>query len=128
MTSHKDENAMNALFVFLGGGVGSVLRYGAGLALPSAAFPWATLAVNATGSFLIGLLGAMASRFGWSEALRLALTVGLCGGFTTFSTFSKEALALAQNGRWCAFGAYVAGSVAISLAAVALGYWTTKQI
>jgi len=84
---------MNALFVFLGGGTGSVLRYLAGMWIGSTAFPWATFAVNAVGSFAIGLLGGWASRFGWSEALRLSLTVGLCGGFTTFSTFSKESLA-----------------------------------
>ena len=117
---------MNALLIFLGGGIGSVLRYGVGLALPSASFPFATLTVNALGSFLIGLFGAMATRLGWSEPLRLALTVGLCGGFTTFSTFSKEAFALAQSGRWSAFVAYAAGSVAIGLAAFALGYWAAK--
>ena len=117
---------MNALFVFLGGGIGSVLRYGVGLLIGSSAFPYATLAVNAIGSFMIGLFGSMAARLGWSEPLRLALTVGLCGGFTTFSTFSKEAFALAQAGRWCAFGAYVAVSVVIGLAAVALGYWAGK--
>ena len=66
-------------------------------------------------------------RFGWSEAVRLALTVGLCGGFTTFSTFSKESLALAQSGRWCAFVAYAIGSIAIGLAAVVLGYFIARQ-
>ena len=118
---------MNALFVFLGGGTGSVLRYLAGLWIGSAAFQWATFAVNAVGSFAIGLFGGWASRFGWGEALRLSLTVGLCGGFTTFSTFSKESLALAEAGRWSAFAAYAIGSVAIGIAAVALGYWITRH-
>ena len=118
---------MNALFVFLGGGTGSVLRYLVGVWIGSAAFPWATFAVNAVGSFAIGLLGGWASRFGWGEALRLSLTVGLCGGFTTFSTFSKESFALAGAGRWCAFAAYASGSVAIGIAAVALGYWITRH-
>ena len=118
---------MNALFVFLGGGAGSVLRYLVGLWIGSAAFPWATLVVNAVGSFAIGLLGGWAARFGWSEALRLSLTTGLCVGFTTFSTFSKESLALAEAGRWCAFAAYAIGSVAIGIAAVALGYWITRH-
>ncbi len=117
---------VDVLMVFLGGGVGSVLRYVVGLALPYAAFPCATLVVNAAGSFLIGFLGALAVRLGWSEALRLALTVGLCGGFTTFSTFSKESFALAQHGCWWAFCAYVAGSVVVGLVAVALGYWAAK--
>ena len=118
---------MNALFVFLGGGTGSVLRYLVGMWIGSAAFPWATLAVNAVGSLAIGLFGGWASRFGWGEALRLSLTVGLCGGFTTFSTFSKESLALAEAGRWSAFAAYAFGSVAVGIAAVALGYWITRH-
>ena len=113
---------MNALLVFLGGGTGSVLRYLMGMWIGSAAFPWATFAVNAVGSFTIGLLGGWASRFGWGETLRLSLTVGLCGGFTTFSTFSKESFALAQSGRWAAFSSYVVGSVVLGIAAFGLGY------
>ena len=118
---------MNFLWVFIGGGIGSVLRYAVGLCIGAAACPWATLAVNVGGSFAIGLFGGWCERFGWSEAVRLALTVGLCGGFTTFSTFSKESLALAQSGRWCAFSAYVFGSVAIGIAAVAMGYLIARQ-
>ena len=104
----------NAVLIFLSGGCGSVLRYLVGLAVPSALFPWATLVVNALGSFAIGLFGAL--------GVRLALTVGLCGGFTTFSTFSREALTLASSGRWCAFSLYVAGSVILGVAAAALGF------
>ena len=118
---------MNVLCVFLGGGAGSVLRYLVGLWIGPATFPWATFAVNAVGSLAIGLFGGWASRFGWGETLRLSLTVGLCGGFTTFSTFSKESLALAEAGRWCAFAAYAIGSVAIGIAAAALGYWITRH-
>ncbi len=118
---------MKVLFVFIGGGVGSVLRYLVALATPAAAFPWATLAMNVGGSLTIGLFGGWSERFGWAEAVRLALTVGLCGGFTTFSTFSKESLALLQSGRWCVFAAYVFGSVTTGLAAVALGYLIAKQ-
>ena len=113
---------MKMLMVFLGGGTGSVLRYLVGMWIGSAVFPWATFAVNAVGSLAIGLFGGWAARFGWSESVRLSLTVGLCGGFTTFSTFSKESLALAQSGRWAAFAAYVVGSVVIGIAAVGLGY------
>lgn len=118
---------MNALYVFIGGGVGSVMRYLVGLWIGSAAFPWATFAVNAVGSLAIGLFGGWASRFGWSEPLCLALMVGVCGGFTTFSTFSKESLALAESGRWCAFGAYALGSVVLGLIAAALGYYLSRQ-
>ena len=118
---------MNFLLVFIGGGIGSVLRYAIGLCIGTTWFPWATLAVNACGSLAIGLFGGCSERFGWTEAIRLALTVGLCGGFTTFSTFSKESLALVQSGRWCAFAAYAFGSIAIGLAAVAIGYLIAKQ-
>ena len=118
---------MNFLLVFIGGGFGSVLRYAIGLCIGTAASPWATLAVNVAGSFAIGLLGGWSERFGWSEAIGLALTAGFCGGFTTFSTFSKESLALVQSGRYCTFAAYAIGSVAIGLAAVTLGYLIAKQ-
>ena len=117
----------SVLLVFLGGGVGSALRYGAGLAVASTTFPYATFAVNAIGSLAIGLFGGWAARFGWSDEMRLLLTTGLCGGFTTFSTFSKESLALAEAGRWIAFAAYAIGSVTIAIAAVALGYWITRH-
>ena len=113
---------MNFLWVFLGGGIGRVLRYAVGLCIGTAAFPGATLAVNVGGSLTIGLFGGCSERFGWSESVRLALTVGLCGGFTTFSTFSKELLALAQSGRWGAFAAYTFGSVALGLFAVMIGF------
>ena len=118
---------MNALFIFLGGGAGSVLRYLVGMWIDSTAFPWATFAVNAVGCLAIGLFGGWAARLGWSEALRLSLTTGLCGGFTTFSTFSKESIALAESGRWSAFAAYAFGSIAIGIAAVALGYWAARH-
>lgn len=116
----------SVLLVFLGGGVGSALRYGAGLAVASTTFPYATFAVNAIGSLAIGLFGGWASRFGWGETLRLSLTVGLCGGFTTFSTFSKESLALMEGGSYGLFALYAAGSVALGIAAVALGFWLAK--
>ena len=117
---------MNALFVFLGGGTGSVLRYLVGLWIGSAAFPWVTFAVNAIGSLAIGLFGGWAARFGWSDEMRLLLTTGLCGGFTTFSTFSKESLALIEGGRYSLFVLYVAGSVALGIIAAALGFWISK--
>ena len=118
---------MNALMVFLGGGAGSLLRHLVALSLPSASFPWATFAANLLGSLAIGLFGGWSARFGWSEPVRLALTVGLCGGFTTFSTFSKESLALAESGRWGAFAAYALGTAALGLAAVAEGYFLARQ-
>ena len=116
----------SVLLVFLGGGVGSALSYGAGLAVASTTFPYATFAVNAIGSLAIGLFGGWAARFGWSDEMRLLLTTGLCGGFTTFSTFSKESLALIEGGRYSLFVFYVAGSVALGIIAAGLGFWIVK--
>ena len=117
---------MNYILIFLAGGLGSLLRYVIGLILPSCFFPWATVAINVVGSFAIGLFGGLSSRVGWSESLQLALTVGLCGGFTTFSTFSKEALSLATTGRWGAFSLYVIGSVVLGLAVTAVGFMCSR--
>lgn len=110
------------LFVFLGGGIGSALRYAVQCALGAQAFPWATLAVNVAGSFLIGLFGALSAKFGWPEGTRLLLTTGLCGGFTTFSTFSKETLGLLQSGSYGTAAAYLAGSLSLGLLAAFLGF------
>ena len=110
----------------MAGGLGSLLRYVIGLALPLSFFPWATVAINVIGSFAIGLVGGLGSQVGWSESLQLALTVGLCGGFTTFSTFSKEALSLATSGRWGAFSLYIIGSVVLGLAAAAAGFMCSR--
>ena len=90
--------------------------------MPSCFFPWATVAINVIGSFAIGLLGGLGSRMGWSDNL----TVGLCGGFTTFSTFSKEALSLVTTGRWGAFSLYVIGSIVLGLAATAVGFMCSR--
>lgn len=88
--------------IFVGGGLGSVLRYSVQLLLHERivaySFPWATFAVNVIGSFLIGLFYALSSKFNLSEELRLFLTAGLCGGFTTFSTFSNDSLAMIRQG------------------------------
>jgi CrcB protein len=121
--------ALSVLLVFLGGGVGSVLRYGAGaasVALFGAGFPWATLAVNAAGGLAIGVLAAHLDRghgllgFGPAEA-RLLLMTGVLGGFTTFSAFSLETVALWERGAPGLAAAYVLASVALSVGGAALG-------
>lgn len=113
---------MNAILVFIGGGIGSVARYAVSLALNGRDWPYGTLAVNIAGCFLIGLFGAASSRFGWPEEVRLILTVGICGGFTTFSTFSNECLAMMRGGDWLSAVGYVAASAVLGLAAVYLGW------
>lgn len=109
--------------------LGGMARYLVSLAMKNVnkGFPWATLLVNVTGCLFIGLLWGWLARTSQMEGnLALFLTVGLCGGFTTFSTFSKEALMLLQGGNIWGFVGYVLASVAIGITFVALGYMITK--
>lgn len=113
------------LFVFVGGGLGSVLRYCMGLFSHrfwgAFDFPVATFVVNIVGCFLIGLLYSLSERFCFSSETRLLFTVGLCGGFTTFSTFCYESLSLLRQGLYFTFGAYIALSVCLGILAAMLG-------
>ncbi len=109
------------LLVFIGGGTGSVLRYLVGKCVGSTTYPWATFVVNIVGCFLIGLLGTWIARHSLSPDLRLLLVVGLCGGFTTFSTFSNEALSLMRDGQPLLCITYIICSVAAGLVAAYLG-------
>ena len=84
-------------------------------------FPWATLAVNLAGSFLIGLFYAWSARFNLSPEVRLLLTTGLCGGFTTFSTFSNDCLQMVRQGYYAPFVLYACLSVGLGIAAVWAG-------
>ena len=109
------------LCVALGGAVGSVLRYLVSLIDlgETTAFPYKTLFVNVVGAFVIGLLAAFAAKNAiLSENWMLCLKVGLCGGFTTFSTFALETVTLTQDGKWGMAVCYVLFSVLLSLAAV----------
>jgi len=118
----------NVLAVGAGSFLGGAARYLVSLMMKGLGkgFPWATLAVNLLGCLLIGLLWGVFSRNS-SEGSNWALflTVGLCGGFTTFSTFSKEALIMLQNGNIGGFSAYIAVSVIAGIAFVAIGYHLT---
>ena len=119
----------NILVVGAGSFVGGAVRYLVSLAMKgvSKGFPWATLTVNLVGCFLIGFLWGAFSKNG-SEASNWALflTVGLCGGFTTFSTFSKEALVMLQAGNIWGFAGYVSISVIVGIALVAFGYYLVR--
>ncbi|MDQ0455883.1 fluoride efflux transporter CrcB [Rhizobium paknamense] len=110
------------LFVVLGGGFGSLLRYWVGLVairLFGPFFPWGTFAVNLIGSFCIGLFAEMlARRFNASEELRLLLITGILGGFTTFSAFSLDAVTLFNRGDTFLALVYVTASVVLAIAAV----------
>jgi CrcB protein len=113
------------LAVAVGGALGSVARYGVGLAVQralGASFPWGTLAVNVVGCFLIGVvLHAADERGGIAPTTRLFLATGLLGGFTTFSAFGLETFLLARGRDLLVASANVGASVALGLAAVWLG-------
>ena len=103
------------IWVGLGGGIGSILRYLAGLWIyrnfPTA-FPLGTFVVNVLGGFLIGLLTAVFTRGLWPESdIRLFLITGLCGGFTTFSAFSMENLKLIQEHQFVLASCYMMASL-----------------
>jgi CrcB protein len=119
---------MNAfLLVFLGAGIGGALRHGVNLGcarLCGTAFPWGTLTVNVVGSFVMGALAgwlAFKAEHGWSQPLRLFLTTGVLGGFTTFSAFSLDAVLLWERGQGGLAAVYVAASVAASIAGLVAG-------
>ena len=86
-------------------------------------FPWGTFAVNVIGCFIIGGLSALAERDGFlPENVRLLLTVGLCGGFTTFSTFANESFGLLRSGHWLIFSLYILLSLVVGIAALVAAY------
>jgi CrcB protein len=109
--------------IALGGAAGSLLRYGIGTMMGTRpdAFPFGTLLVNVTGSLLLGLLVPRLDAALASPELRAALTIGLCGGYTTFSTFSLETVRMFQGGRGTAAIAYVLASVLLSSIAMLAG-------
>ena len=120
------------LLVGLGGLIGSVARYAVALLFAgqfATEFPFATLAVNIAGCFLIGVIFALGDRGNiLSPEWRIFLTTGFCGGFTTFSTFSYESLRLLEDGEYLYLGANVLISVAAGLAATYLGILLVRSI
>lgn len=117
--------------VFLGGGVGSSMRYLVSqawrcyvTAQPSPSgvspFPWPTLIANVLGCFLIGLFYEYSQTWGLSPQLRLLLTTGLCGGFTTFSTFSYEGLTFLNQGNVMLYAVYTLVSIVLGIGACLL--------
>ena len=129
-----DSRAVNALrdilLVGCGSFFGGAARFLVAKALPSgggAGFPWATIAVNVAGCFLLGLVAGFAGRAGGIDPrLRLLLATGFCGGFTTFSTFMDENAAFLRSGHGAMIALYVAASLALGFAAVLLGHHLAK--
>lgn len=123
----------NILLVAAGGAVGSVARYLLSRAVQGTAlavFPCGTMAANVLGCLAIGLVCGLASGHGApvSADMKLLLTVGFCGGFTTFSTFMNETLAMLKGGSCVMPAVYVGASVALGLLAVAGGFQLSKLI
>lgn len=111
--------------IFLGGGIGSVLRYGVQLLMHQRIvaynFPWATFSVNVVGSFLIGLFYSLSAKLDMPTEVRLFLTAGLCGGFTTFSTFSNDNLELLRQGEFLISSCYILLSLILGICACFAG-------
>ena len=113
----------NFLLVGLGGGIGSMLRYATSLMFTSRYFPYSTLAVNIVGSFIIGLVLGMSVRNEYFLSnWKLFLATGICGGFTTFSSFSAENMELLQTGKTVSALLYITASVALGILAAWFGY------
>ena len=122
------------LIVFLGAGIGGALRHGVNLAcarLCGVVFPWGTLTVNAVGSLAMGLIAAwlaFRTEEPWSQHVRLFLTTGILGGFTTFSAFSLDAMLLWERGAPLLAFSYVAGSVVLSIGGLFLGLVLVRSL
>ncbi len=117
------------LYVFIGGGTGSVLRYFISLLwkhvslhprFEAMVFPWPTFIANILGCLMIGMFYHLADKGGMTMEMRLALVTGLCGGVTTFSTFSYEGVALLHSGEYSTYFIYVTTSIVLGLLAAAL--------
>ena len=116
----------SVLYVALGGALGSAARFVVSRLVQehvSTPFPLPTMAVNIVGCLLIGLVYGFAARHeGLGDGMKLFLTVGFCGGFTTFSTFTNESLLMLRTGQLLPLALYAGGSLALGLYAAALGY------
>jgi CrcB protein len=113
------------LLVGIGGAFGSICRYLAQVYIgkyTSLTFPVGTLVVNLTGCFLIGILFGFSSRYAWmTMEWRLFLMTGICGGYTTFSSYSLDSINLLRQGNYTYFFIYVLGSVIVGLLATVAG-------
>ncbi len=120
-------------FMIVGAGscIGGMARYGVGLLFRSlqGQFPWSTFVVNTLGCFFIGLIcGLIDKGFGFSSSMRLFVTVGFCGGFTTFSTFMRENFGLLTDSSVTTLVIYGAGSLVAGFAALYIAYWMAMRM
>lgn len=127
----RQKTMKSIIYVFIGGGTGSVLRYLMQMVINRniiTAFPLGTFVVNIIGCMLIGMFYTLSDRFNLSQDIRLLLTVGLCGGFTTFSTFSTESLNLLKGELYGMSLLYTLSSVAIGIIFTFAGIWLGKNL
>lgn len=120
------------VLVFLGGGLGSMLRHGVNVAaarIGGTAFPYGTLTVNITGSVVMGLLaGYFAFKGAPTQHWRLFLMTGILGGYTTFSAFSLDTILLYERGQWGLAVGYVLGSVVVSVIGLMAGLALVRSL
>jgi fluoride exporter len=122
---------MLLFYIAAGGAAGALARFGVGGWVHSWAgerFPWGTIVVNLLGSFLIGYAVRYLEAVPASPELRALITIGLLGSFTTFSTYTYEAVALLRDGEWLRAGLYSLGSLAAGVVAVAVGAATASAV
>jgi CrcB protein len=128
--SKVKEGMMKYAVVFLGAGIGGALRHGvniAALRLLGAGFPFGTMFINVSGSFLMGLLTELlALRLGLSQHWRLFITTGFLGGYTTFSTFSLETTLLWERGQVLQAAFYAGASVILGIGALIGALWLVR--
>jgi CrcB protein len=122
------------LIVFFGAGIGGALRHGVNMSCAQycgIAFPWGTLVANVVGSTIMGLAAgyfAFKASAAWSQHVRLFITTGVLGGFTTFSAYSLDAVTLWERGQNAVAVAYVCGSVVVGILGLALGLALMRSI
>jgi fluoride exporter len=120
------------LYIFLGGGLGSVVRFATGKwigTLHGQQFPYGTLAANIAACLILGFtIGLADHKQIISPAARLFWAVGFCGGFSTFSTFSAETISLMQNGVHLSTALYIIGSLVFCISATYVGLYLGEQV
>ncbi len=121
---------MNFLFIFLGGGLGSICRYGISSLLKQYQlhFPIATLTANVISCIILGLLIGLSLKDGLSDQQRLLWMTGFCGGFSTFSTFSAETFQLFEKGHFTTGLLYIGLSLIVCLSCIGLGMWLSQRL
>jgi CrcB protein len=119
---------VRVVWVGVAGAAGAISRYLIGLAFGAQRFPWATLSINISGSFVLALIVTVATERRWSADVATAITVGFLGAYTTFSTFAYESFVLGRTDRAGTATVYVFASIGFGLAAAWCGYLVGRAL